>query len=122
MPTFAEIRRDNFYRVLLDERHFARPITVREEGREDRTVVCVFRRTAASAVEGHLETDVDTATVRVGRDEAHAKGGIAAPRRGLQFVVDDAAPWAFLGTVLQETSYSLVLEVTRPRLARLGRR
>ncbi len=123
MSSCANRRKDHFYRVLLSERHFAASVTIREEGLPDRTLVAVCRRTAEDRLEGQVDANVETLSVRVGRDEAHPKGGIAQPRRGLKLLrAGDARPYVFDGAVLGETDYSFVLQFTRPTLTALGRR
>lgn len=123
MPSFPEIRKETFYRVVLNEQHWARPVTITEDGKPDRTILAVCRRTAADREEGMTDTSVDSLAVTVGRDEAHEKGGIAEPRRGLKLLrPNEADSYGFEGTVIEETEYSLVLQFARPRLTTLGRR
>ena len=123
MPSFAEIRKETFYRVVLSEQHWARPVTIREDGQPDRTILAVCRRTAADRQEELTDASVDALAVTAGRDEAHEKGGIAEARRGLKLVrPEETDPYAFEGTVIEETFYSYVLQFSRPRLTTLGRR
>ncbi len=123
MPSFPEIRKETFYRVVLNDQHWAKPVTITEDGRPDRTILAVCRRTAADREEGLTDANVDSLAVTVGRDESHAKGGIAAARRGLKLMrPDETELYAFEGTVIEETEYSFVLQFSRPRLTTLGRR
>jgi hypothetical protein len=123
MPSFPEVRKETFYRVVLSEQRFARPVAIREDGKPDRTILAVCRRTVADRQEHVTDTSMEMLAVTVGRDETHEKGGIAEARRGLKLVRDgETDAYAFEGTVLEETEYSLVLQFARPKLTTLGRR
>jgi len=118
--SFAESRKDNFYDVQL--LHFGELVTFSREGQDDRQIKVRFRRTAADDEGQYIEQNVDTAEVRVGRDESHALGGIDAPRMRdkVTRANDPDGPYAWTGEVLKETPHSFLLRFTRPKLQRLG--
>lgn len=118
--SFADERKANFYSAQLA--HFSEWITFARDGEDDRRIKVRFRRTATDVEGQYTEENVDSAEVRVGRDEAHALGGIANPRRGDKITRDNDTdgPYGWTGDVLKETPHSFLLRFTRPKLQRLG--
>src|SRR4051812_16918836 len=85
MSTFKQQRADIFYDVMLDDSAFAEVITVIEPGKADRQIYA--KRSSDDAdlafAQQYVQDSEDVLLMRVGRNEAHNKGGIEAPTLGL---------------------------------------
>lgn len=119
---FDAARKDNFYATAFT--HFGEWVTFSRVGQDDRRIKVNVRRTSRDAEGQHIDEQIDSAVVTVGRDEAHALGGIEHPQPLDKITRDNdpGGPYAWAQEVESETPYSFTLRFSRPRLQRLGQR
>lgn len=111
-----------FYRTMLDSSAFAEVVTVKEPNKDDRQVYGKQVENEAEWIEEQYGgDDRELLLMRFGRNEAHEKGGIAAPKVGLSILRDgDSVPFAYTGKTVRPTAHSWTLVFTRPRTAKVG--
>lgn len=120
--TFKQMRANLFYDKMLDDGSFAELVTVREPGRADRTVYGKKVENESDLLAAQFEDEEkELLLMRFGRNESHAKGGIAKPTLGLAVLrAGETTPFAYTGKTLRGTAHSWTLVFARPRTAQVG--
>lgn len=117
--SLRDVGKANFYAHVLDVGKFAETCTFHPgAGGEPRTVVMKINHERRSRSQPHVEGEEERLRVAVGRDELHAKGGVAAPVMGDTLVREgetELVRYAWTGEIENQTSYSWTLVYTRPR-------
>lgn len=121
----AALRKANFYACLLDTNAFAEQVTYHPAGQPaPRTITAIVRPTQEIDQAEYLDREVQRYTVSVGKDETHAKGGVALPVAGDRIQraseTDQQALMAFTGRIIGETPHSYLLEFSRPITTQIG--
>lgn len=128
--TFRDTRKANFYARILDTDGFGENATYRPAGGGTtaaggpaRSIVVKIDSRQAPAGGEQFRSDEETITVTAGRDENHAKGGIANPQVGdtLARAGEDELPaFGFTGEIVGSTGHSWRLLYKRRRRTRVG--
>lgn len=120
--SFDEARKRVFYATSLGvgaETLLYRPA----DGGAAREITAKFHRSQQTLEREAVVSDAEEATVVVGRDEAHAKGGVAWPAPDDLFQrieAPDQPVYKFTGRITYETPHSLHLVCQRSARRRLG--
>ncbi len=113
----AADRKANFYDEVLAEEHPGVEVVTIGDGIREWTVT--GKRTNEQANDGRgnitlVETNIEQFLFRVGRDEDHAKSGVAEPKRGLWLMrAGESVAYSFTGRILSATPHAHTLEFTR---------
>ncbi|MGE3667684.1 MAG: hypothetical protein AB7G51_13810 [Steroidobacteraceae bacterium] len=117
--SLRELGKTNFYGHVLDVGKFAETCTFYPaDGGEPRVIVAKINHERRGKSQPHVEGEEERLRVAVGRDAAHAKGGIATPVIGDALVREgetELVRYAWTGEIENQTSYSWTLIYTRPR-------
>ena len=120
--------KSTFYGFVLDPDKFPNVEigTLRREGEPDRQLYAKFDADDRFEQGQVVDREVQRIRFLVGRDEDHAKGGIATPLRGDQWIRpgDQASDpyWAFTGEISGVTAHSHQLTFERSVPSLIGNR
>ncbi len=115
--SLADDRKTNFYDEILGDGHPQVEVVTFGDGSTTWTATVKVTTDEAPDTRGpvaEVEPETDRFLIRVGKDESHAKSGVAVPVVGLRvFRAGESVPYAFTGRILAATAHSHTLEFTR---------
>lgn len=116
--TLKDDQADDWADTFANAEEFAEQVYYQPAGGgTERQITALVERVADVTTEGAVWRRLDELVVTVGRNEDHAKGGVARPQPGdrLRRATDaNTTNYAFTGEVIAETPASFRLRFVRP--------